>query len=91
MDLKAVDINSLSFNKPQITEPEPEPEPEPEYQEDSSPIYHYQQQPSIPEYFPMPNKGIFEDEKIIYIGLFICFVFGFFMGKTLQPIIIKPT
>lgn len=29
------------------------------------------------------------DNKNIYISLFIAFIIGFFMGKTLQPIIIK--
>ena len=87
MELKPVGINENMISTP-LKHREPEPEPEPEYEEDSSPIYHHE-----PHYIHVPTqtKGLFEDEKIIYIGLFVCFVLGFFMGKTLQPVIIRPT
>lgn len=100
MDLKPVSINSgmsggVPLERHREQKPDPEPEPEPEYEEDSSPIYHHYDPPPPPQYIPVPtptqSKGLFEEEKTIYIGLFVCFVLGFFMGKTLQPIIIRPT
>ena len=95
MDLQPVSINStlistaLKRREPEPKpEPEPEPEPESQYEEDSSPIYHEPHYMSVP--MPMQTRGLFEDDKIVYIGLFVCFVFGFFMGKSLQPIIVRP-
>lgn len=92
MELKPVGINNNMLSTPlKHPEPDPEPEPEPQYEEDSTPIYHEPQYIHVPTPMPMQTKGLFEDEKTIYIGLFVCFVLGFFMGKTLQPIIIRPT
>jgi len=46
--------------------------------------YMYQPQPT-PE-----KKDIFSDlDKTHYIIFFILFILGFFMGKTMQPVIVK--
>ena len=49
-----------------------------------------------PEMFqqPPPNnqkKDIFgEIDKTTYIIIFVAFILGFFMGKTMQPVILRP-
>ena len=77
-------------------------DPEPDYQpDDSSPVFF--QQPVQPQYhmsqhqqpYIQPQssaKGLFEDDdKMKYIIPIIAFIFGFFMAKTLNPIIIRST
>ena len=80
-----------------------DPEPEQEFHpDDSSPIYyqpHPQQQQQQPVHMFHPpiqsqssSKNLFEDDdKMKYIIPFIAFIIGFFMAKTMQPIIIRPT
>ena len=78
-------------------------EPEPEYhqqqhEDDSSPVY-FQQPP--PQYHMAPpqqlqsqssSRGLFEDDdKMKYIIPLVAFIIGFFMAKTLNPIIIRST
>ena len=78
-------------------------EPEPEYhqqqhEDDSSPVY-FQQPP--PQYHMSPpqqlqpqssSRGLFEDDdKMKYIIPLVAFIIGFFMAKTLNPIIIRST
>ena len=78
-------------------EPEPEPDPGPEYHHDSSPIYfnHPPQQPQIhaPMFQPQSQpRGLFDDDdKLKYIIPVLAFIFGFFMARTLNPIIIRST
>ena len=59
----------------------------------SSPIEHNDYQP--PVYMPMVDnrsKDIFADmDKSTCIIIFVVFILGFFMGKTMQPVIIRPT
>ena len=62
-------------------------------QEDSTPItaVDYQQ----PVYMPMVDnrsKDIFADiDKQTLVIMFVIFILGFFMGKTMQPVILRPT
>jgi hypothetical protein len=54
----------------------------------NTPIYFPQQQPH-----PMYKKSanIFEElDKTAYIIIFVAFILGFFMGKTMQPVILRP-
>lgn len=38
------------------------------------------------------GKDIFNDlDKTAYIVIFVAFILGFFMGKTMQPVILRPT
>lgn len=78
---------------------EPEHEPEPEHREEDStrlppqmffpPPEMFQQQQQLP-----PNKfkgDLFgEIDKTTYIIIFVAFILGFFMGKTMQPVILRP-
>ena len=37
------------------------------------------------------KKDIFKElDKTVYIIIFIAFILGFFMGKTMQPVILRP-
>jgi len=47
----------------------------------------YQYQPDEPK-----KTDIFGDmSKTTYIILFVAFILGFFMGKTMQPVILRPS
>lgn len=63
--------------------PPPRP-PTPEHE----PMYYYHPMPPM-----VPEKSkvdIFEGlEKNHYIIFFVVFILGFFMGKTMQPVIVK--
>ena len=52
---------------------------------------YFEPPPPPPVYLPPPPPPLpsLDDNKNVYIALFIAFIIGFFMGKTLQPIIIK--
>lgn len=60
---------------------------DPPYQQ-YDPIY-YQQQPIM---YPTPEKpDLFAQlDKTVYILAFIAFILGYFMGKSVQPVIIRP-
>ena len=58
---------------------------------------YQQQRPPSPHYFQdttpitTPKKSFFDDlDKNVYILIFIAFILGFFMGKTMQPVILRP-
>lgn len=64
--------------------------------QDSSPIFFQQQQPPptpVQMFQPQSSpRGLFEDEdKMKYIIPIIAFIIGFFMAKTMNPIIIRST
>ena len=45
-----------------------------------------------PHYPPIQGRDFFgEMDKTTYIIIFVAFILGFFMGKTMQPVILKPT
>ena len=65
-------------------------------QEDSTPLPPQMFFPP-PEMFqqqPSPNnqkRDVFgEIDKTTYIIIFVAFILGFFMGKTMQPVILRP-
>jgi hypothetical protein len=75
-----------------ISEPDQELDQEPE-------VYHHMMYPPAqPMEFSHPPRqhrqtSIFDDggDKLFYIVLFVSFILGFFMGKTMQPIVIRST
>ena len=52
----------------------------------------YQTAPSQFQYPDIPKKrDLFAElDKTAYIIIFIAFILGFFMGKTMQPVILRP-
>lgn len=69
--------------------------------------YEYYHQPSMPPPPPPPpmmhqqwqpvmnndgGRDIFASiDKTAYIVIFVAFILGFFMGKTMQPVILRPS
>ena len=54
---------------------------------------HQYDRPPLPQQiYPIEQKkDIFTDiDKSVYIVIFIAFILGFFMGKTMQPVILRP-
>jgi len=66
---------------PQHTEPQQQPEDD---------YYYYP--PAPPPAMPQVQKiDLFNDlDKTAYIVIFVAFILGFFMGKTMQPVILRP-
>ena len=65
---------------------EPDPDPQPQYV--------YVQQPPPQQMWEAPEqfskKDIFSElDRTAYIIIFIAFILGFFMGKTMQPVILR--
>jgi len=59
-------------------------------QSQSQPQYRHPQQ--IYPFDTNYKRDIFTDiDKSVYIVIFIAFILGFFMGKTMQPVILRPT
>ena len=51
------------------------------------PQTYYEPQHQIPQ-----KEDIFSNlDKTAYIIIFVSFILGFFMGKTMQPVILKPS
>lgn len=71
-------IDDSIMNEPEIrTEPQQLPE---------QPQYIYYQPQDIQD----TKKDIFSDlDKTAYIIIFVAFILGFFMGKTMQPVILR--
>lgn len=56
------------------------------------PSYYYQHPPPPPQFHP-PSQNIdfFSNlDKTAYVVIFVAFILGFFMGKTMQPVILRP-
>lgn len=66
--------------------------PSPLDQDEYVPQYQYPQPYYVHPPPPVEKKGdIFaEFSKTVYIVLFVAFILGFFMGKTMQPVILRP-
>ena len=68
-----------------------------EEEEEESPIYlppqhqfHPHPHPH-PRHFDKKTQDLFgEIDKTTYIIIFVAFILGFFMGKTMQPVILRP-
>lgn len=102
-DFGTIGTNGGGFNLPTKIDDSRSPEPSPE--DDEEPEFDFSNhQPQM--MFPPPPPPQFQfspsggneksfftdgDNKMYFIVLFIAFILGFFMGKTMQPIIIRST
>jgi hypothetical protein len=84
--------NPIDYN-PEILDKEDEMHPqhaEPQQQPEDD-YYYY---PPAPPQAAMPQVqkiDLFNDlDKTAYIVIFVAFILGFFMGKTMQPVILRP-
>lgn len=63
-------------------------EPEPEHQPEQIQYVPYMYQTPPPP--PPEKRDIFSElEKTHFIMFFVIFILGFFMGKTMQPVILR--
>jgi len=90
--------NKIDDSRTRDPEPEPEDPNEEEFDFSShNPQVMYPPPPQQPLFqFSPPNvekttSFLDGDNKMYFIILFIAFILGFFMGKTMQPIIIRST
>lgn len=90
--------NKIDDSRTRDPEPEPEDPNEEEFDFSShNPQVMYPPPPQQPLFqFSPPNVEkttslLDGDNKMYFIILFIAFILGFFMGKTMQPIIIRST
>jgi len=85
-----INYNPNDFmNKEEDHQPD-EQKPEPENNEQ-----YYFPPPQQQYYEPYPQQAQKEDiftnlDKTAYIIIFVSFILGFFMGKTMQPVILRP-
>ena len=71
-------IDDSILNEPEIKDEIPQPQ------------YVYLPQPQPYEPSEFTKKDIFSDlDKTAYIIIFVAFILGFFMGKTMQPVILR--
>ena len=80
--------NPLEYT-PDVLEKE---EPIEDEQREQEPMYYYPPQPPPPPQMQYQEKiDIFSNlDKTAYIVIFVAFILGFFMGKTMQPVILRP-
>lgn len=80
--------NPLEYT-PDVLEKE---EPMEDEQQEQEPMYYYPPQPPPPPQMQYQEKiDIFSNlDKTAYIVIFVAFILGFFMGKTMQPVILRP-
>ena len=74
--------NPIEYN-PEVTEEEEPPVPSP-------PQYYFPQAMMVPPPPPEPKKDFLANlDKTAYLVIFAAFILGFFMGKTMQPVILR--
>ena len=80
--------NPLEYT-PDVLEKE---EPMDDEQHEQEPMYYYPPPPPPPPQMQYQEKiDIFSNlDKTAYIVVFVAFILGFFMGKTMQPVILRP-
>jgi hypothetical protein len=80
--------NPLEYT-PDVLEKE---EPMDDEQHEQEPMYYYPPPPPPPPQMQYQEKiDIFSNlDKTAYIVIFVAFILGFFMGKTMQPVILRP-
>ena len=69
--------NDIKLPPPSPPRAQPEPEPEPQFM-------YYEQPPQVSKPDLFANL-----DKTAYVVIFIAFILGFFMGKTMQPVILR--
>lgn len=58
--------------------------------EEEPPYYYFPPQPQAPPVQPVKTSDLFANiEKSTWIIAFAVFLLGFFMGKTMQPVILR--
>lgn len=81
--------NPLEYT-PDVLEKE---EPIEDDQHEQEPMYYYPPPPPPPppQMQYQEKIDIFSNlDKTAYIVIFVAFILGFFMGKTMQPVILRP-
>lgn len=61
--------------------------------QEEQPMYYYAPPPPPPSSYQMHTEKVdlFSNlDKTAYIVIFVAFILGFFMGKTMQPVILRP-
>lgn len=85
--------NPIDYN-PEILDKEDEMHPQHSEQQQQQPEDEYYYYPPAPPQAAMPQTqkiDLFNDlDKTAYIVIFVAFILGFFMGKTMQPVILRP-
>ena len=80
-----IEYNPNDFINKEMEEEQKEPEPENNEQ------YYF---PPPQQYYEPPHHqkdDIFSNlDKTAYVIIFVSFILGFFMGKTMQPVILRP-
>ena len=87
---ESVDVESereFNFDN-QYQQAPPDRELKFDHQYPQQPFRPFQYSPSLNEQFKLLGDG---DNKMYFITLFIAFIIGFLIGKTMQPIIIRST
>jgi len=83
--------NPIEFDKELKMQDDQEPEQEYYHHQQQQPMM-YPQMMMYPEQQPQKNNDIFANiDKSTWIIGFVVFLLGFFMGKTMQPVILKPS
>lgn len=91
--------NPIEYNS-QVLDKEPErddSEPIQNHlqQPDDDPQYYYHPPPQYmgpPQHINEPHKPsdiLSSLDKVAYVVIFVAFILGFFMGKTMQPVILR--
>lgn len=74
----------IEYNPEVTQEEEEEPEPQPQY------YYPPMMMPPPPPEPPTPKTDFLASlDKTAYLVIFAAFILGFFMGKTMQPVILR--
>jgi hypothetical protein len=93
----------MEANMTPINDSTPQPQPRFLQQDDDDEEEFQQQQhppPPPPHFFNPPQMYPVHDktldiftgfDKTAYVIIFVAFILGFFMGKTMQPVILRPT
>ena len=95
-----MEANMTPINDANVPPPPPPQRPSFLQDEEDEEPQQQQQNPFPPHFFhpqqvyPVHDKttDIFTGfDKTAYVIIFVAFILGFFMGKTMQPVILRPT
>ena len=94
METELRPINDMDLNPPRLlnedmmSENDPYPNQRQRHQEE---FMYYNQQPPQQQVNYQDKKDLFTNlDKTAYVVIFVAFILGFFMGKTMQPVILRP-
>ena len=97
METEIRSINDMDLNTPRLINDDTMSENDP-YQNQNQRqrqqeefIYYNQQPPPHQQVNYQDKKDLFTNlDKTAYVVIFVAFILGFFMGKTMQPVILRP-